>query len=280
MYEAMAVDPNLHVPPDSRERQVRNFDRAHRMHTRPLVRSVCRVLIALTIMVKRILPFTVQSERALNWLGPRFLLHWCSPDTLEFILRHFAIETNLINFVARNCGADDVAEVGLVPLRAADLGEHVDGDGSRLNAVVRHDANIFNLIIDLGESAAADVYEPRPRHELDFSMLTIPEFDLQPRARRWMQLDLESALHISVLTLAVLMDLDTAERAVNSFQLDESLLASIANLTGDPTFRTWTPIKFANWLGWTDDIGRDFHWHMLVNEYAHTRLEWMAATDA
>ncbi|GAB3280444.1 hypothetical protein GCM10027589_07390 [Actinocorallia lasiicapitis] len=69
------------------------------------------------------------------------------------------------------------------------------------------------------------------------------------------------------------MDYRTAERAVNSFQLDETLLASIANLTGDQVFRTWTPVKFGNWLGKSNDVGRDLLWHFMVNEYAHTRLE-------
>jgi hypothetical protein len=63
---------------------------------------------------------------------------------------------------------------------------------------------------------------------------------------------------------------------VNSFQLDESLCASLANLTGDPTFRTWNPAKFGNWLGHSDDIGRDLYWHIACNEYAHERLRWMA----
>jgi hypothetical protein len=284
MYEAMAVDPNLHIGPESLARQVRNADTAQRRHLRPVVRLVCRLLILITVVVKRALPSNLGSERVLNWLGPRFLLHWCSPDTLDYILRHFLLETNLVNFVARNCGADDVAEVGLLPTRAFDLGEHVDSDGSRLNAVIRHDVNIFNLVIDLGESATADVHTTRPWADLDFSMLTVPEIDLQPEARRRMNLDLESALQLAILVLAVFLDKFTAERAVNSFQLDETLLASIANLTGDSTFRTWAPNKFGNWFGWTNDIARDFHWHMIVTEYAHTRLQWIAAaasdTDA
>jgi hypothetical protein len=280
IWEAMAVDPNLHVTPDSLEMQVRNLQRGHRRHTRPVVKVVCMFVIRLALFVKRLVPVPLGSERALNWLGPRFMRRWCSPETLEMVLRHLAIESNLINFVARNCGADDVEEVDLHPTRSDDLAEHVGRDGTRLNAVARHDANIFNLIIDLGESATADVHSPRPLDEIDFSMLEVPELDLEPGTRRWMQLDLESALHIVVATLAVLMDGKTAERAVNSFQLDESLLASIANITGDPTFRTWTPIKFGNWLGMTDDVGRDLHWHILVNEYAHTRLRWMGASVA
>ena len=85
---------------------------------------------------------------------------------------------------------------------------------------------------------------------------------------------------LAILVLAFFLDKFTAERAVNSFQLDETLLASIANLTGDPTFRTWAPNKFGNWFGWSNDIARDFHWHMVVTEYAHTRLQWIADAAA
>lgn len=277
IWEAMAVDPNLHVTPESLEKQVRNLRRGHRRHTLPIVRVVCRVIVHLCLVVKPKIPVKLGSERALNWLAPRFLRRFCAPETLELVLRHLVIESNLINFVARNCGAADVAEVDLHPRSAADVAEHVGADGSRQNAIVRHDANIFNLVIDLGESASADVHSPRPVDELDFSMLDFPELDLEPGVRRWLNLDLESALQITVATLAIFMDFRTAERAINSFQLDESLLASIANLTGDPTFRTWTPVKFANWLGTSGDAGRDLHWHIMVNEYAHTRLQWMAA---
>jgi hypothetical protein len=277
IWEAMAVDPNLHVTPDSRRSQVANLQRAHRRHTRPVLKVLCMLIVRIALLVKRLVPLPLGSERALNWLCPRFLRRFCSPETLEMVLRHLVIESNLINFVARNSGADDVGEVDLHPVRAADVAEHLGRDGSRQNAVVRHDANIFNLIIDLGESATADVHTPRPLDRLDYSMLDIPELDLEPRTRRVMNLDLESALHITVATLAVFMDGATAERAVNSFQLDESLLAAIANLTGDPTFRTWTPIKFGNWLGHTHDVGRDLHWHLLVTEYAHTRLRWIGA---
>jgi hypothetical protein len=280
LWEAIAVDPNLHVTPDSRRLQVANLQRGHARHTRPVLKVVCMLIVRIALLVKRLVPVPLGSERALNWLCPRFLRRCCSPETLEMVLRHLVIESNLINFVARNSGADDVEEVDLHPTCAADVAEHLGRDGSRQNAVVRHDANIFNLVIDLGESDTADVCTPRRLDQLDFSMLAIPALDLEPRTRRFLNLDLESALHITVATLAVCMDGATAERAVNSFQLDESLLAAIANLTGDPTFRTWTPIKFGNWVGRTNDVGRDLHWHLLVNEYAHTRLRWMAATHA
>jgi len=277
LWEAMAVDPHLHVPPESMALQIRNLRRWQRLYLAPLIKAVCGVIIRNGIRIKRVLPHSLGSERALNWLAPRFLAFWCSPETLELVLRHFAVESNLINFVARNSGADDVHEVDLYPRSAWDVGAHTGADGSTLNAVCRHDANIFNLVIDVGESETADVFTQRSLDELDFSMLEIPHFDLEPGRRRIMHLDLESALHITVATLLILMDLRTAERAVNSFQLDESLCSSLANLTGDPTFRLWNPAKFGNWLGHSDDIGRDLYWHIACNEYAHERLRWMAA---
>lgn len=267
IWDAMAADPLLHVDDRSRLLQVRDSRRWTRRHLRPVTRALCMAVVWAALFVKRTVPPLGRgSDAALNWLGPRFLTRWSSPEALELILRHFAIETQLLAFVARNCGGA-VPEPDLLPRRAAELG---DWDG--INAVVRHDANVFNLFIDLGETPGVDVHTARPPGELDFSMLALPAFDLEPGVRRWLQLDLQSSLDVIVATLAVFMDHDTAERAVNSLQLDESLLAAVANLTGDPTFRTWAPVKFTNWVGMSGDVGRDLHWHFVVTEYAHTRL--------
>jgi len=62
------------------------------------------------------------------------------------------------------------------------------------------------------------------------------------------------------------------ERAVCSFQLDESLMAMLANLTGDDAFRGWTPMKFFPFLYIPWDVPRLLFWHCVVHEYAHGRL--------
>ena len=267
IWEALAADPMLSVPADSRAIQIRNLQRWTRRHLRPALSFVCRIVIAVMLMIKRIRPFRgLGSERVLNWMGPRFLRRFCSPETLETILRHFVIESQLINIVARNSGGAGVETVELLPTTAGEI-----SDDRGLNAVVRHDANIFNLVIDLGHSADADL-STRPAAALDLTELDLPTFDLEPSVRRWINLDLESALEIMCAALAIFMDFPTAERAINSFQLDESLFAAISELTGDATYRTWAPVKFPNWLGTSGRVARDLHWHIIVNEYAHTRL--------
>ncbi len=273
LWESIALDPTLEIPDDSRAFQLRNLRRPQRLLLQPTVRLVCRVWIKVIFSIKRLPGLRhLASPDTLTRMTPWFVTQACSVETHELLLRHFVVESQLINFVARNCGSESVHEVGLLPTRAVEL-----GDDHGMNAVVRHDVNMFNLVIDLGEAPDLDL-TTRPIGDLDFSMLEIPEFDLAPEARRRFNLDAESALSFIVAALATLMDFATAERALNSLQLDESLLVAIAELTGDDTFRTWTPVKFGNWLATPHDVARDLLWHFMVNEYAHTRLRRMAVS--
>jgi len=272
LWESIALDPTMPVPGDSRAVQIRNLRRPSRHFLAPVLRPVCQLLVTVLLTVKRLPGLRrLGSADGLSRATAPLLVRLCSPETAEMLLRHFVVETQLVNFVARNCGADDVPEVDLLPTSPEQLGDH---DG--MNAVVLHDVNIFNLVIDLGESKQADL-STRAVHELDFSMLDIPFLDVEPYRRRWINLDVQSSMSLMCLVLAWYMDFATAERAINSFQLDESLMAAISDLTGDPTFRTWTPVRFPNWLGTTGDVARDLLWHFMVHEYAHTRLTQLAA---
>ncbi len=267
LWESIALDPMLPVPNDSRASQIRNLRRPSRHFLAPVVRPICQFLITVLLTIKRLPGFRhLGSQAGLSRVTAPLLVRFCSPETAEMVLRHFVIETQLVNFVARNSGADDVEEVDLLPTTTPELGDH-----HGMNAVVLHDVNIFNLFIDLGESKQADLFT-RPLGDLDFSMLGIPELDVEAGRRRWLNLDMQTSLSLMCLVLAWYMDWQTAERAINSFQLDESLLGAITELTGDPTFRTWTPVRFTNWLGQTGDVARDLLWHIMVHEYAHTRL--------
>jgi hypothetical protein len=149
------------------------------------------------------------------------------------------------------------------------LGELGDG------AVMKHGAGIYNLFLDLGASERASVLDPRAVASLDFAQLEVPSLDPEPGRFRLLRLDIESALYVMSIFLCLLTTEEEYERAVNSFQLDESLMASIANLTGDVVFRSWTPLRFSPWLTIHRDVARDLYWHALVHEYAHDRLRQM-----
>src|SRR5262249_45701314 len=157
-------------------------------------------------------------------------------DAAELLARHFVVETNLLTFIARNSGASiDVPP--LRPITLADLG--------RGHAVIAHDVNTYNLVIDIGTSGA-DV--STPRSWLDYSMIAVPPLDGERAQRRIIELDIETGLYLMNIPFCLFTTASEYERAVNSFQLDESIGAMLAGLTGDVIFRTWTPVKFPSWI--------------------------------
>jgi hypothetical protein len=262
-FEAMLKDPGLGLDKDALAYAVRDMRRWTRRYVKPLVRVLSLTTVFFIVVLKRLLPFQFRAHGLIDVLCIWFMRRFVSTDAAYSLIRHFIIETNLINFVARNCGADDVLDTDLKPDALAKMGDRT---------VMRHDINIYNLVLDLGESESADVLSRRPLEALDFSMLDVPDIDVEAQRRRWLELDIESALYLMNIPFCLCTTEDEYERAVNSFQLDESLLGYIANLTGDVVFRSWTPLRFSVWLNIARDVPRDLYWHAIVNELAHTRL--------
>ena len=58
-----------------------------------------------------------------------FLRRFVSPEAVELLVRHFIVETNLLNVIADNSGPGDILRVELLPTRLAEL-----GDGMTLRA--------------------------------------------------------------------------------------------------------------------------------------------------
>lgn len=262
-FETMLKDPGLGLDKEALAVAVRDMRRWTRRYVKPVARWLSLVSVFLIVALKRVLPFQFRAHGLIDTLCIWFMRRFVSAEAAYSLIRHFVIETNLINFVAKNCGADDVLTTDLKPDALAKMGDRT---------VIRHDINIYNLVLDLGESKSADVLSRRPLEALDFSMLTVPDIDVEAGRRRWLELDIESALYLMNIPFCLFTTEDEYERAVNSFQLDESLLGYLANLTGDVVFRSWTPLRFSAWLNIARDVPRDLYWHAIVNELAHTRL--------
>jgi hypothetical protein len=224
----------------------------------PLARIVSLVSVALIRAARAVLPDVI--ERRLRWhrgidvLCVWFMRRFMSADAAELLARHFVVETNLLAFIARNCS---LPEPALRPAKLADL-----GDG----AVIAHDIAVYNLVIDAAEANLTE-------RKLDFSALVVPEFDAERSRKRYVSLDIETALYLMNIPFCAFTTASEYERAVNSFQLDESVCAMLAMLTGDDVFRSWTPVKFPSWISVRRDVPRDLFFHACVVEYAHTRLE-------
>lgn len=259
MVRAHAVDPTALVGARARELAVKDLQRRSRRILLPIVRPLSLALVFAIRMLKWILPFQFRWHDGIDILCLWFVRRFMSADACELLVRHFVIETNLLQFIARNTGVG-IEEPTLKPVHLKDMGNRT---------VLVHDINVYNLVIDVGDKRA-DV--TRARTALDFSMLDVPPLDVERERGRLLELDIETCLYLMNIPFCLFTTESEYERAVNSFQLDESVLNMLAGLTGDTTFRTWTPTKFPMWVSVARDVPKELYLHAAVCEYAHTHL--------
>ena len=260
MWEAIYADPS--VPLDrSLVRQI--IDDQRRLSRRwlyPIARVLSRVLVALISIVKRLLPFRWMPLGVMDRLCVWFLRRFVSPDAVELLIRHFVVETNLVNFIIRNTPVA-MEPVTLRPETLSGLGD---------NAVVEHDVNVYDVLIALDQV-------PLTRPEtLDFSQLDVPRLDAERWRRRYLRLDIQTALCFMNIPFSMALTVEEYRRAVHSIRFDDSFLEILALVTGDDTFRHWKLAGMSLWMDSNVDVPRMVYRHALVCEYAHARLVKLA----
>jgi len=262
--DVLLWDPTLPMAHETRVLAARDLARWSHRALLPLARALSLASVFCIRACKSILPCQFSWHRALDVLCVWFLRRFVSADAAELLIRHFVVETNLLAFIAHNCGRE-IPAPQLRPACIEDLGNH---------AVIAHDIAVYNLVIDVGQSGASFPLDrgASPR-ALDFTALEAPVIDAMRHRKRWLELDIETSLYLMNIPFCLFTTQSEYERAVNSFQLDESVCAMLASLTGDPTFRTWTPVKFPAWISVRRDVARDLFFHAAVTEYAHTWIE-------
>ncbi|MDP9200013.1 MAG: hypothetical protein M3O07_12465 [Pseudomonadota bacterium] len=268
-FDALRADPAILLSERVAELLHCDLQRRSRRYVRPIARILSRLVVWGIVTLKRVLPFQFSSHGLLDWLSVRFLRRCVSREGGELLLRHFIVESALIRFVARNCGLPQVREPDLLPTRFNGLLGH---------AVIRHDINMYRLIVDVGESLKRTGRTRCDRRAaLDFSMLEVPAISPDPEARRLINLDLGTALCLMNIPFALLTTEDIYEQAVNSFSLDDSLLAHIADITNDDVFRAMGSGQSLAWLAIDVDVPRSLYRHAMIHEQAHTALCRLAA---
>jgi hypothetical protein len=259
IFDALHGDPSLYFDRGALKLLERDQTGFSHRFLRPFFRVGSRLLVALIVFIKRLLPFEFSNHDLLDRLGVWFLSRFVSSQGGLLLLRHFIVETNVIAFIARNTGLTEPT------LRPTSLDQLTD------NAVVVHDLNVYELLAGL---EGKDLYQ-RGTWPLDYSMLEVPPIEATGK-RRWLKLDLESGLSCMNIAFALLTTNLEYQRAVHSLQLDESLLGCIAELTGDEAFRSWRPVGYALIVHTNRDVPRYLYGHAVVHEYIHARLLWHA----
>src|SRR5213594_1421865 len=119
--DVLRFDTTLPFSQDVRELASRDLCRWSHRALLPWARVVSLIAVACIRFCKRAAPFQFSWHRGLDVLCVWFLRHFVSADAGELLARHFTVETNLLAFIADNCGAA-IPAPDLRPRRLDDLG--------------------------------------------------------------------------------------------------------------------------------------------------------------
>ncbi|MDX6390892.1 MAG: hypothetical protein QOJ73_1955 [Streptosporangiaceae bacterium] len=261
LWEVMAVDPSIPVDQATMRLVIRDQRSRSRTLLYPWVRILSRVAVTLIAGGKRLCPVRFSAHATMDKLCLWFLRRFVSPDAVTMLIRHFIVETDLLNFCVRNVGAPGVSEVTLRPAALGELGDR---------AVIEHDLNVYRVLRLLGCAGRLG-----PPDRLDFGTLDIPRIDPEPRTRRLLSLDIQTALCLMNIPFALCLTPGEYRRAVHSMRLDTSLLTVLAALTGDSTFLSWRPRCLPVRVDSNVDVPQMVYEHAVICEYAHARLRWL-----
>lgn len=260
LWEAMAADPSIPMERATLHQVIRDQRRASRALLYPWIRVLSRVMVTFIVGGKRICPIRFSAHATMDRMCLWFLRRFVSPTAVSLLIRHFIVETNLLNFCVRNARLPGGAAVSLRPVTLSGLGNR---------AVIEHDLNVYRVLLALG-SAGMPV-QPH-RGDLDFGMLEVPEVDPEPETRRMLNLDIQTALCLMNIPFAFCLTPGEYRRAVHSLRLDASLLSVLAALTGDDTFLGWRTALPPVRVDSNVDVPAMVYEHALVCEYALARL--------
>jgi hypothetical protein len=252
----MAADPTIGMDRATLRLVIRDQRRPSRAFLYPWVRVLSRVTVTIIVVGKRVCPVRFSAHATMDRMCLWFLRRFVSPTAVSLLIRHFIVETNLLNFCVRNARLPGREAVGLCPVSLAELGNR---------AVIEHDLNVYRVLSALGGAGAAA--GPR-RGDLDFGMLAVPEVDPEPGTRRLLNLDIQTALCLMNIPFAACLTPGEYRRAVHSLRLDASLLSVLAALTGDDTFLGWRTALPPVRVDTNIDVPATVYEHALVCEYA------------
>lgn len=260
MWAQILTDPTVPIDRETLRQIVTDQQRWTRRWLYPLARLISRVAVAVIRVIKAIFPF--RAHRTMDRLCVWFLRHFVSPTAGALLVRHFIVETNLLNFLIRNT-AVPMAEVRLRPTSLRQLGDR---------AVIQHDLNVYDVLTSIGVAGVK-----RPSH-VDYSMLDVEPIDVG--TKRWLNLDIQTALCLMNIPFAFCLTSAEYRTAVHSLRLDESILALLADLTGDETFLRWRPGTLTVRADSSLDVPRAVYEHAVICEYAHAHLKALACSPA
>jgi hypothetical protein len=261
--QAVAVDNSLPIDPAAVDLWLKDVHNPLRWIVRPILQLLFAALLHITWAMKRLPLPQFRTHRLLQRMICWFCRNFVSPEANALILRHFATESNILNFLRDNSDAPHVAPIELYPRKIDDLLEHT---------FVLHDQELFRMIRDLG--AWDDSRSPKAAGELNWTNFRPIAIDAATLPRRATQLlDFETSHALFMCLFCLLLTAEEYRDSINGFNLDQSVAIRIGRIIGDPTLTEYVYNKYPLYPVGPWNLAQRFLMHGFFTEHLYARLE-------
>jgi hypothetical protein len=263
--QAVMADNALPISSETVELWMKDLDNPLRWIVRPILQFLLAVLLHVTWALKRLPLPQFRAHRLLQRTICWFCKNFVSAEANQLILRHFATESNILNFLRDNSGAT-AQPLELYPKTIDDM--------LRMT-FVDHDQELFRMMRDVGPHDATA--KPAMLDWTHWREIAIRD---QGHPRRWTQvLDFETSHALFMCFFCFLLTAEEYRDAINGFNLDQSIAIRIGHLIGDASVNEMAFNKYPHYLVGPGNLSQRFLMHGFFTEYLHARLEQVRAAQ-
>lgn len=261
--QAIEFDNSLPIEKEAVELWLKDLDNPLRWGIRPLLQFLFAVLLHLVWFFKRLPLPQFRAHSLLQKLICWFCKYFVSPEANLLILRHYATESNILNFLADNGHSVVTSHVKLYPRSIDDMIEH---------SFVDHDQELFRLFKELGYW---DTGKGQPDHGKlswkHWQAIEMKKFKIEKRPTQ--VVDFESAHALFMCLFCLLLTREEYRDAINGFNLDQSIAIRIGQIIGDKQLPEMAYNKYPFYMVGPWNLGQRFLMHGFFTEYLYARLE-------
>lgn len=261
--QAVAVDGSLPIDRAAVDLWMKDIHNPLRWIVRPVLQFVFATLLYVTWALKRLPLPQFRAHGLLQRMICWFCRNFVSPEANLLILRHFATESNILNFLRDNSRAPDVPPLDLYPRSIEELRKHT---------FVLHDQELFRMFRELGPWDESPW--PKPARELNWTNWRPIDLDLKDLPRRATQkLDFETSHALFMCLFCFLLTAEEYRDSINGFNLDQSMAIRIGKMIGDSTLTEYVYNKYPLYPVGPGNLAQRFLMHGFFTEHLYARLE-------
>ncbi|MGI5310635.1 DUF6999 family protein [Rheinheimera sp. WS51] len=261
--KAIAQDNSLPIEQSALDLWLKDLQNPLRWGIRPLLQFIFAVLLHIIWFFKRLPLPQFSAHVSLQKLICWFCTHFVSREANLLILRHYATESNILNFLAANSPDANFKPVQLYPKSIAQMQQA---------SFVDHDQELFRLFAELGPWHHPA--KPLAKAKLNWQHwqpIDMAEFQFTEKRSQW--LDFESAHALFMCLFCLLLTREEYRDAINGFNLDQSIARRIGDLVGAPNLTEMAYNKYPHYLVGPWNLGQRFLMHGFFTEHLYTYLE-------